>query len=162
MKFCLVCENEFKESCLKNCICLKCMFKGQDFISKFYKLIFEICEIDNVNDFRDNKFYKALRVITGPRNKKESGNFHFDAHLFTILVPIFIPERENSQNGDLVIYPNFRKINSSLIINIFQKIFFQNFISRFFLKKSFFLKIFNGKILKIKYLHFLWLQYFTC
>ena len=45
------------------------------------------------------------RAVT-TRNKKESGNFHFDAHLFTILVPIFIPERENSQNGDLVIYPN--------------------------------------------------------
>ncbi len=36
MKFCLICENEFKEECLKNCICLKCMFKGQDFISKFF------------------------------------------------------------------------------------------------------------------------------
>jgi hypothetical protein len=143
-------KNNFNYFFLSNSFLNNTLVNNEDYISKFYKLIFEICEIDNVNDFRDNKFYKALRVITGPRNKKESGNFHFDAHLFTILVPIFIPERENAQNGDLVIYPNFRKINSSLIINIFQKIFFQNFISRFFLKKPFFLKIFNGKIVKIK------------
>ena len=41
MKFCLVCEKEFNENCLKNCISLKCMFKGKDYISKILIKLFK-------------------------------------------------------------------------------------------------------------------------
>ena len=87
---------------------------------------------------RDNeKLYKVLRVVTGEKSKKVSLDFHFDAHLLTLLIPIYIPNRKNSNNGNLIIIKNLRKLTSYLFKNIFQKIFFQSkFFKKFFIQKN--------------------------
>ena len=38
----------------------------------------------------------------------EANNYHFDAHYFTVLIPILIPNNLSGKNGDLMISPNFR------------------------------------------------------
>ena len=119
------------------------------FISKF-KSLFENLSIKLIlKNFEDQKIYKVLRVVTGKKDERESHRYHFDAHMFTVLIPIIIPNREESENGDLIIFPNIRKYNSSLLINIFQKLLLQNRFSKFLLKNNYIYK--NKKtILKLK------------
>ena len=84
-------------------------------------------------------------------NKVKRGHrYHFDAHLFTVLLPIFIPNNINGKNGDLVISSNFRKLSNNIIINIFQKLFFQNFIFKKLLERKLFRDLFKFKQLKLK------------
>ena len=64
-------------------------------------------------------------------------SYHFDAHLLTLLIPIYIPNTEKSDNGNLIIIKNLRTLTKSLIKNIFQKIFYQsNFFKNFFIQKN--------------------------
>jgi hypothetical protein len=69
-----------------------------------------------------DEIYKVLRVVTGKKSNKVSLKYHFDAHLLTLLIPIYIPNRENSENGNLVIYRNLRKLHKNMLRNIFEKI----------------------------------------
>ena len=94
----------------------------------------------NLKNSNKQNIYKVLRVITGNKNEKESYRYHFDAHLFTVLVPIIIPKRENSNNGNLIIFPNIRKVRDSLYLNIIQKIFFQNRFTKFLFKNNYIFK----------------------
>ena len=88
---------------------------------------------------KDNeKLYKVLRVVTGKKSKKVSLDYHFDAHLLTILIPIYIPSRKNSNNGNLVILKNLRKLIKNIFINIIQKIFYQGiFFKKIFINTGF-------------------------
>ena len=81
--------------------------------------------------------------------KKVSLDFHFDAHLLTLLVPILIPNRENSDNGDLLIIKNLRKLHNQIFLNIMQKIFFQSKIFRYILSKNVFSKYLQKERLKL-------------
>ena len=96
----------------------------------FFKKIEELLKKTAVNfgiDIDENeKLYKVLRVVTGEKSKKVSLDFHFDAHLLTLLIPIYIPNRENSNNGNLVIIRNLRKLTKNIFVNIIQKIFYQS------------------------------------
>ena len=111
------------------------IINDKEFISIFEK-IFENISL-NLNLKNPNK------------QEKVSYRYHFDAHLFTVLVPIIIPEREKSHNGDLIIFPNIRKVINSLYLNIIQKIIFQNRFTKFLLKNNY---IFKNKsvLLKLK------------
>ena len=119
------------------------------FIYKFQYLLNDLSKQLNLKNYKKQKIYKVLRVIAGNRSEKESYRYHFDAHLFTILIPIIIPNKKNTNNGDLIIFPNIRKINNSLVINIIQKILFQNRITKFLLKRNFFIKK-RSNVLKLK------------
>jgi len=119
------------------------------FIYKFENLFNQLSKDLKLKNFSKQKIYKVLRVIANNRNEKESHRYHFDAHLFTVLIPIIIPNKKNTNNGDLIIFPNIRKVTKSLLINVFQKILFQNSITKFFLKNNFLLKK-KFHILKLK------------
>ncbi len=119
------------------------------FEDKINKIISEVLRDNNINDYKKPN-YKVLRVVSGVQQKKQAYLYHFDAHLITILIPIIIPNNKSGKNGDLVIFPNLRKVHKNLILNIIQKIFFQNFISRTLLNTKLLRKIFNYKLLKIK------------
>lgn len=117
--------------------------KSNNEVSKFFKnnktlkkkiqsFLYKLSEKSNIKDYKKRDIYMVLRVIKNERIQKESYQFHFDAHLFTILVPIFIPKTKNSNNGHLFISPNLRKINKSIIVNIFQKIIYQNLLKKLF------------------------------
>ena len=125
------------------------IINDKEFISIFEKIFENISLNLNLKNPNKQEIYKVLRVITGNKNEKESYRYHFDAHLFTVLVPIIIPEREKSHNGDLIIFPNIRKVINSLYLNIIQKIIFQNRFTKFLLKNNY---IFKNKsvLLKLK------------
>ena len=83
--------------------------------------------------------YKVLRVVTGKKSRKVSLDYHFDAHALTLLVPIYIPNRKMSDNGNLLIYKNLRKLHKNLFLNILQKLFYQSY---------FFSKLLNFRLFK--------------
>ena len=105
------------------------MLNNEEFSLKIKKLLIKVLREYNFVNREKEELYKVLRVVTGKKSQKVSLDFHFDAHLLTLLVPIYIPNREDSDNGDLIIIKNLRKLHSNIILNIFQKIFFseQNF-----------------------------------
>lgn len=81
----------------------------------------------------DIPFYQVLRCLSGERAKANSLNFHYDSFVLTALIPIIMPDRGKA--GDLLIIPNVRKIRSSYIQNIFDKILLDNLISKTILRK---------------------------
>lgn len=96
-----------------------------------------------------DEIYKVLRVVTGKKSNKVSLKYHFDAHLLTLLIPIYIPNRENSENGNLVIYRNLRKLHTNMLRNIIEKIFFQSWLFSKILNLNYVKKKLNEHILKL-------------
>lgn len=78
---------------------------------------------------KSEKILPVLRCIQGQGGLRESNCYHFDASLVTMLIPIAIPS-EGNRNGDLIIFPNIRKLRSSVWINILEKAILQNRFSR--------------------------------
>lgn len=113
------------------------ILNNSDFFLKFENLLKKITREFNFSIRKNENLYKVLRVVTGEKSKKVSLDFHFDAHLLTLLIPIYIPERDNSDNGNLLIVKNLRKITRSIFKNILQKLFYQsNFYKKFFINKD--------------------------
>lgn len=92
----------------------------------------------------NQKPYKVLRVVDGKKSDSEANNYHFDAHHFTALIPIFIPNNPSGKNGDLMISSNLRGYSSNIIINILEKVLYQKILKPF-LKYEKFKKIFKFK-----------------
>lgn len=106
----------------------KTLLSDKIFFKKFDEILKEITKEFNFQIREDEDSYRVLRVVTGEKSKKVSLDYHFDAHLLTLLIPIYIPNRENSNNGNLVIFKNLRKLTKNLFLNLIQKIFYQSFI----------------------------------
>ena len=78
----------------------------------------------------NEEIYSVLRVLTGPETDASSLKFHYDAAVVTMLVPLFIPSVGIGNSGDLVVFPNRRPFRRSAIVNIFEKLFTQNWFYR--------------------------------
>lgn len=72
----------------------------------------------------------VLRVVTGKNTDKHSLNFHYDASVITMLVPLLIPQGPIEQSGHLVAFRNSRNIRPSSLINFIEKILIQNPLSQ--------------------------------
>jgi len=113
------------------------LLNDEKFFGSIENLLKDITSSFNFKIRENEKLYKVLRVVTGEKSKKVSLDFHFDAHLLTLLIPIYIPNTEKSDNGNLIIIKNLRTLTKALIKNIFQKIFYQsNFFKNFFIEKN--------------------------
>lgn len=75
------------------------------------------------------QIFQVLRCVQGATGLKESNYFHFDATLLTALVPIEIPQ-EGDARGDLILFPNLRRVQSSVLLNVLEKALLQNALSR--------------------------------
>jgi hypothetical protein len=64
----------------------------------------------------------ALRVIAGPRGEGDAFWFHYDASVVTMVVPIFLPNAERSNSGELVGLFNKRPFRRLVLANIIDKI----------------------------------------
>ena len=95
------------------------------------------------NNDHDYETYKCLRVLKKNRIKEQTRDFHFDSHQLTILIPIYIPNREGSENGHLMMSPKLRNETNNIIKNICQKLFYQNKILSQFTKFAWFRKKIN-------------------
>ena len=56
---------------------------------------------------------------------------HFDSHLFTMVLPLKIPETtQDGTAGDLIYFPNARKVPTNEISNFFGKAYYKRFASK--------------------------------
>ncbi len=72
---------------------------------------------------------KVLRCVQGDSGRRESNCFHYDASLVTVLLPIEIPQ-EGIDRGDLIMFPNLRRVRWSVLLNVLEKALLQNALSR--------------------------------
>ncbi|TWI47278.1 hypothetical protein IQ22_04342 [Pseudomonas duriflava] len=79
--------------------------------------------------------YQVLRCVQGNMGSKESNCFHYDATLLTVLIPIEIPDEE-SGNGDLLVFPNLRRVRRLVGLNVLEKCLLQNRLSRSLITKG--------------------------
>jgi hypothetical protein len=70
--------------------------------------------------------YSVLRIIAGPRGSKGSHEFHYDASVVTMLVPLFMPRDGIEGSGALVTIPNRRPYRKSVAANLVEKVITQN------------------------------------
>lgn len=75
---------------------------------------------------KDFELYNVLRIIAGDEASKGSFQFHYDATVLTVLMPLYIPEGPQGTTGELIALPNRRGYRSSALINIAEKILHQN------------------------------------
>jgi len=76
-----------------------------------------------------NQYHIARKVEPG--NTKEMYRAHFDSHLFTMVLPLKIPETtKDGTAGDLIYFPNARKVPSNEISNFFGKAYYKRFASK--------------------------------
>ncbi len=76
-----------------------------------------------------NQYHIARRVAPG--NSKEMFRAHYDSHLFTIVLPIKIPQAKNGGTvGDLIYFPSARKSPKNEITNFFGKALHKRFASK--------------------------------
>jgi hypothetical protein len=64
----------------------------------------------------------ALRVIAGPRGEGDAFWFHYDASAVTMVVPIFLPDAEPGNSGELVGLFNRRPFRRYVLMNIIDKV----------------------------------------
>ncbi|NML93276.1 hypothetical protein [Novosphingobium olei] len=75
----------------------------------------------------DDEVYNVLRVIAGPKGTDGSCEFHYDASVITMLVPIIMPDGgEPHQSGELLTFPNNRPYRNSVLTNLAEKALVQN------------------------------------
>lgn len=76
-----------------------------------------------------SEILKVLRCVQGDSGRHESNCFHYDASLVTVLLPIEIPQ-EGTDRGDLIMFPNLRRVRRSVLLNVLEKTLLQNALSR--------------------------------
>lgn len=74
----------------------------------------------------DFELYNVLRVIGGKEAAKGAFEFHYDATVLTVLMPLYIPDGAPGTTGELVAMPNRRGYRSSSVINVIEKALMQN------------------------------------
>lgn len=92
----------------------------------------------SLSNFTKNQFSKKVEIndcyhisrIVRPGDRVESFRGHFDSHMFTLVLPILIPnEQDLYNNGELFLMPNIRKRPKNEIVNILQKIYTKSYNS---------------------------------
>ena len=93
------------------------------------KLIKIAQDVFNYKGDISNQYHVARKVEPG--NSKEMFRAHFDSHLFTIVLPIKIPTPSNSgTSGDLIYFPNARKVPRNEISNFIGKAYYKKYASK--------------------------------
>ena len=77
----------------------------------------------------EDQYHIARKVEPG--NSKEQYRAHFDSHLFTMVLPISIPEIPDSgSSGELIYFPKARKMPRNELTNFFGKSIYKRFASK--------------------------------
>lgn len=89
--------------------------------------------------------YHVSRFVT-PGNSRECYRSHFDSHIFTLVLPISIPqETESLSSGELLYGAKARKYPKSEVENIVTKTYFKRYASERAVKK-----LIEGKMLFVE------------
>jgi hypothetical protein len=90
----------------------------------FVGLMHQLYRCGTGNTPIDAEFYQVLRCLAGASGRKNSLIFHYDSYVVTALVPILIPT--DGLAGDLLMYPNTRRIRSAYLFNAIDKVLLDN------------------------------------
>ena len=119
--------------------------------NEFKSIIKNINKKNSSIDLEYNYHY----LINYSKKKIDAENllsFHFDAFLYTIIIPINIRDKKKDEIAmSIEIIPNIRKVSRSMIINLFQKFLFQNKFFKKFSNTKFFNNFFKPINIGIKY-----------
>lgn len=75
------------------------------------------------------QIFPVIRCLQGRSGLKQSHFYHFDATAVTALLPLFIPT-EGEHCGDLIIFPNVRRVRFNALINVIEKAILHNTASQ--------------------------------
>jgi len=75
------------------------------------------------------QIFPVIRCLQGRSGLKQSHFYHFDATAVTALLPLFIPT-EGEHCGDLIIFPNVRRVRFNALRNVVQKAVLHNTASQ--------------------------------
>ncbi|MFL9814430.1 hypothetical protein D7241_14330 [Stutzerimonas sp. VN223-3] len=73
--------------------------------------------------------FPVIRCLQGTSGLKQSHFYHFDATAITALLPLFIPT-EGEHCGDLIIFPNIRRVRFNALRNVIEKALMHNTASQ--------------------------------
>ncbi|HEY0758368.1 MAG TPA: hypothetical protein VGD59_03830 [Acidisarcina sp.] len=94
----------------------------------FKKLIHDIYQRGTGRTPYEEKFYQVLRCLAGKSGQKNSLIFHYDSYIVSALLPIYIPSE--GMAGDLLMYPNARKVRDSYLSNAMDKVLLDNGVTQ--------------------------------
>ena len=94
----------------------------------FEKLLHDLYELGTGRPAIKQDLYQVLRCLSGSSGQKHSLTFHYDSYIVTALVPIEIPSQGRS--GDLLVYPNVRKVRSNYLFNVVDKVLLNNALTQ--------------------------------
>ena len=66
-------------------------------------------------------FGSALNVTVGTERPARVGTLHYDASIVTVVIPLLVPEVGAGQSGELVLFPNHRRLRRSVARNVVDK-----------------------------------------
>lgn len=75
------------------------------------------------------QIFPVIRCLQGRSGLKQSHFYHFDATAVTALLPLFIPT-EGEHCGDLLIFPNLRRVRFNALHNVIEKAVLHNTLSQ--------------------------------
>ncbi len=75
------------------------------------------------------QIFPVIRCLQGRSGLKQSHFYHFDATAVTALLPLFIPT-EGENCGDLIIFPNLRRVRFNALRNVIEKAVLHNTLSQ--------------------------------
>ena len=90
----------------------------------FGQLLRDVYEKGTGKPAPDQPFYHILRCLAGPSGHRNSLIFHYDSYVVTALIPIEIPT--NGRTGDLIMFPNKRRLRNSYMHNAVDKVLLDN------------------------------------
>jgi len=122
----------------------------------FKDLMYALYERSTGQKAPKQSFYQVLRCLSGSTGQKNSMIFHYDSYVVTALIPIRIPE--DGMAGDLLMYPNTRKVRKTYLRNALDKVMLDNPISQRILRTAVNTERFSPKRIKMQpgNLYFFW------
>jgi hypothetical protein len=79
-------------------------------------------------------FHMVLRCLSGQTGQHHAHHYHYDSYVLTALAPVLMPAE--GQPGDLILFPNTRKIRRNYLFNLVDKIFIDNPVTQWALRQA--------------------------
>jgi hypothetical protein len=118
--------------------------------SVFKNLLARVYETGTHATAPESGVYQVLRVLSGRTGLKEAYQFHYDAYVVTALMPIAIPSGEGEKRGDLIIYPKLRRVRSTVVANLVEKLLLQNAVAKRIARSPLTQRLLGAKTLRMQ------------
>jgi hypothetical protein len=123
---------------------------------EFQLLCRQLLKLATRTALNETDHYQVVRCLNGDVGRRNSYFFHYDTYVLTVLIPIMIPQ--TGERGDLVLFPNVRRIRRTYLHNLFDKFLVDNQFAQWVLKQATKRKIFGATavVMKPGNIYFFW------